>query len=217
MKYKLILLTCCILCVLDVTPASFETPVGRSGSPSSSCVSKDVDTGKYPSFYGCVFHLKSSKMNSSNINVVYYSNIFFYLQRDGVITVKTKNCPVWTSSLLKIRVKIMHYLSISWIWQNRRRKWSIPGYMRLRLNSRRYGLMEVHSQSFLLVCQLITYSQKYVSILLSWKYLISYYFVASWTESRLTTSRESSPWMCQSWSWDVGIQSKECLDVLSRG
>lgn len=78
-KYKLILLTCCILCVLDVTPASFETPVGRSGSPSSSCVSKDVDTGKYPSFYGCVFHLKSSKMNSSNINVVYYSNIIFFL------------------------------------------------------------------------------------------------------------------------------------------
>lgn len=35
----------------DVTPASFETPVGHPGSPSSTYYSKSSDLGKFKQIY----------------------------------------------------------------------------------------------------------------------------------------------------------------------
>lgn len=55
------------LCILDVTPASFETPVGRSGSPSITHANKGLDGGKYsiPRTYCKVFHLACITLGSN--------------------------------------------------------------------------------------------------------------------------------------------------------
>lgn len=124
----------------------------------------------------------------------------------------------------------MHPLSRSWFWQKTRKSWGMRGCMRQRLNLNRYTChnlsfdhMWIAHYSNAVVCNAPrVLFQELKTIIFSPsmnRYVITacFWFLAAWRKPCTSVIWEAGPWVRKGRTGDLGVQSKECPYVLSRG